>query len=81
MTMPFHGIAGLGLCGKIFFAVWPLNCQTQKHNEPESGDESFCKTTYDASKAPSKAPSTVSASCNAIGPERHVIVEGYQLVM
>jgi len=19
MTMPFHGIAGLGLCGKIFF--------------------------------------------------------------
>jgi len=42
MTMPFHGIAGL--CGQKFFVVWPLNCPTQKHNEPESGDESFCKT-------------------------------------
>jgi len=40
MTMLFHGIAGLGLCGKNFFAVWTLNCPTQKHNEPESGDGS-----------------------------------------
>ena len=58
MTMPFQGIAGLDLCGKNFFLVWPLVCPTQKHNEPEFGDESFCRTTQDASKA----PSTVSAS-------------------
>ena len=27
------------------------------------------------------APSTVAAIVNAIGPERHVIAEGYRLVM
>jgi len=27
------------------------------------------------------APSTVTASGNAIGPERHAIAEGYRLVM
>jgi len=27
------------------------------------------------------APSTVAASWNAIGPERHEIAEGYKLVM
>jgi len=33
--------------------------------------------TYDATTA----LSTVAASWNAIGPERHVIAEGYKLVM
>jgi len=33
------------------------------------------------SKDETTAPSTVAASGNAIGPERHVIAERYRLVM
>ena len=31
------------LYGKNFLPVWPLNCRTQKQNEPEPGDEGFVK--------------------------------------
>jgi len=45
-------------------------------------DERKCAVMkVDFCKDETTAPSTVGASGNAIGPERHVIAEGYRLVM
>jgi len=41
----------------------------------------MCVTIYDKIMDETTAPSTVAASGHAIGPERHVIAEGYRLVM